>query len=80
MNKIDSKPVEVFSGSFWEAGIIKSLLENAEIMVFLKDEILGSTTPWITVPGGTGAVKVVVSSNDYEKARQIVDGYSTVCS
>lgn len=81
MTTIDvNSPVEVFSGSFWEAGIVKSLLENADIMVFLKDELLGSTTPWITVPGGTGAVTVVVSGKDYNKALEVVDGYSTACS
>ena len=81
MTTIDvNSPVEVFSGSFWEAGIVKSLLENADIMVFLKDELLGSTTTWITVSGGTGAVKVVVSGRDYIKAIEVVDGYSTACS
>ncbi len=81
MATIDANsPVEVFSGSYWDAGIVKSMLENADIMVFLKNELLGSTTPWIIVPGGTGTVKVVVSGRDYIKAIDIVDSYSTACS
>ncbi len=68
-------PVEVFSGTIWEVGMLKSLLEDADIEVFLKDEINGTMVPWITSPGGAGSVKVIVSSNNYEKAKSIVEKY-----
>jgi hypothetical protein len=68
-------PVEVFAGTAWEAAVVKSLLENAEIEVFLKDEIRGTMVPWHVSPGGTDAVTVVVSSADYENASQVVDEY-----
>jgi len=68
-------PTEVFCGTIWEAEMVKSLLENAEIEVFLKDEINGTMVPWITSAGGAGSVKVVVSSLDYEKSKLIVDEY-----
>jgi len=32
--------VEVFLGTIWHAELVKSLLENAEIEVYLKDEIV----------------------------------------
>ena len=69
------RPVEVFAGTPWEAGMIKSLLENAEIEAFLKDEIMGTYNPWWSAPGGAGAVKVFVSNLDFDKAKQIVDEY-----
>lgn len=72
-NKI--KLVEVFSGSNWQADMVKSLLENAEIDAFLKNEILGTLAPWWASPGGAGAVKVYASNTDYEKAKQIVEEY-----
>jgi hypothetical protein len=75
MNKKEITPVEVFAGTAWEAAVVKSLLENAEIEVFLKDEIRGTMAPWHVSPGGTDAVTVVVSSADYENARQVVDQY-----
>jgi hypothetical protein len=75
MNKKENTPVEVFAGTAWEAAVVKSLLENAEIEVFLKDEIRGTMVPWHISPGGTDAVTVVVSSADYENARQVVDEY-----
>ena len=70
-------PVEVFAGDAWEAALVKSLLENAEIETFLKDEIRGTMTPWHISPGGMDAVKVVVSSQDYEKAKQVVQAFET---
>jgi len=65
-------PVEIFSGTAWEAALLKSLLENAEIETFLKDEIRGTMIPWHVSPGGVDPVKVVVSSKDAEMALQVV--------
>ena len=69
------KPVEVYSGTIWEAEMVKSLLEDAEIETFLKDEFSGTIVPWNTAPGGVGSVKVIVSSLDNEKAKLIVEEY-----
>jgi len=66
-------PVEVYAGTAWQAGMVKSLLENAEIEAFLKDEIIGTLSPWWTAPGGAGAVKVFVSDRDWDKAKEIVE-------
>lgn len=70
-----NEPVEVFAGTAWQAGLVKSLLENAEINAYLKDEIIGTLNPWWTAPGGAGSVKVFVSLLDYDKARIIVDDF-----
>jgi len=68
-------PVEVFAGSFLQAEMVKSLLENAEIEVFLKDEINGTLVPWVVSPGGANPVKVIVSFKDYNTAKSIVEEY-----
>lgn len=73
--KNEITPVEVYSGSSWETEIVKSLLENAEIQAFLKDEINGTMVPWVTAGGGAGSIKVVVSSADVERARLIVEEF-----
>lgn len=70
-------PIKVFAGTFMQACMVKSLLENAEIEAFLKDEIIGSINPWHAAPGGAGAVKVFVSSVDFEIAKQIVSEYES---
>ena len=71
----DNNPVEVFAGTAVQATLVKSLLENAEIKAYLKDEFTGVIAPWHTTPGGAGAVKVFVSGHDHEKAQQVVDDY-----
>jgi len=71
------EPVEVFAGTAVQASMVKSLLENAEIEAYLKDEFTGVLYPWHTTPGGVGAVKVFVSSVDLEKAKMVVDEYES---
>ena len=72
-NRIE--PVEVFAGTAVQASLVKSLLKNAEIEAYLKDEFTGVLSPWRTSPGGVGAVKVFVSSVDQEKAKMVVDDF-----
>jgi hypothetical protein len=74
----DIVPVEVFAGSIWEAELVKSLLENAEIETFLLDENTGTLAPWYTAGGGAGSVKVVVSSLDAEKAKVVVEEFENI--
>ena len=66
---------EVFDGTAWQAGMVKSLLENSEITTYLKDEIIGTLNPWWTAPGGAGSVKVFVSAKDLKNANRIVREY-----
>ncbi|MEI8113147.1 MAG: DUF2007-related protein [Bacteroidia bacterium] len=68
-------PVEVFDGNDWEASMVKSLLDNAEIEAFIKDGSMGVLEPWAVAGGGAGSVKIFVSNVDFEKARQVVDDY-----
>ncbi len=54
MKSNEAGPVEVFSGTIWQAELVKSLLENAEIQTFLKDEFNGVMIPWVIAGGGAG--------------------------
>lgn len=74
-DKQNIKSVVVYAGNIVEAGMVKSILESADIQAYLQDEFQGMVVPWITSPAGMGAIKVVVSIDDYEKAKQIVDDY-----
>ena len=42
-----SRAIEVFSGSPWEAEIIKGLLESNDIRCVIKDGIMGTLAPYI---------------------------------
>jgi len=67
--------VVVFAGASMEAEIVRNMLQNSEIKAFLKDQNVGTLAPWYTSPGGSGSVKVVVNSYDYEEAKQIIEAY-----
>ncbi len=68
-------PTEVFAGSILDAEMVKSFLSDAGIEVYLYDSIVGTLAPWNTAPGGAGAVRVMVSPNDYEESRLLVNEY-----
>ena len=72
--KNEINPVEIFSGTQGEVDIVITLLQNAEIEVFLKDEYVGTIAPYVS-PGGAAPITIVVSSDDYEKAKQVIDDY-----
>jgi hypothetical protein len=59
----------------WETGIVKSLLENAEITVLFNNEIIGTNQGGIPVPFPGGNLNLVVASQDYARAMQVVDEY-----
>ena len=67
--------VEVFCGNNIQVGFVKSLLENAEIQTYIKDEIMGTMNPWWTSPGGAGSISIFVSTEDEANAQQIVQDF-----
>lgn len=67
--------IEIFAGSSIEAEIVRSLLKDSDIENFLKDENMGTIAPWQVSAGGAGAVKIIINSKDYEKAKLIIEKY-----
>ncbi len=68
-------PVEIFDGTQWQAMLVKSLLDNAEIESFVKDSRMGVLAPWNVDAGAAGPVKIFVSNLDAEKAREVIAQY-----
>lgn len=66
---------EVYAGELWKATMIKNVLEDNNIQAFLQNSLMGILEPWVVSPGGAGAVKVVVSSTDYDKAMLLVQEF-----
>ncbi|MBN1821014.1 MAG: DUF2007 domain-containing protein [Prolixibacteraceae bacterium] len=67
------KLIEIYAGTMWEAGLLKSLLENAEIDVWLKDDIRGTSNFFLA--NSNSGVKVVISSDDYLKAKPVLEEF-----
>jgi hypothetical protein len=70
-----SQFTEIFSGTPIQAGLVKSMLEDAGLPVFVKDEFLGTIAPWWSSPGGAGAVKLLVPTDDLGQATEVVRQY-----
>ena len=68
-------PVIVFEGDDWEASMVKSLLADAGIETYTRDERMGVLAPWNVSPGGVDPIKVIVSSADLERAKQVVEEF-----
>jgi hypothetical protein len=64
----EDTPIKVYSGEMWECGMVKSLLEDSGIEVFLNNENFGNVAPWIA--GAT--VTVVVPKRYFQQASLVV--------
>lgn len=63
-----SKLVEVFSGSLWEAELVKGLLKDRGIDSDVKDGILANGV----LPETMLSVAVLVNEADYEAAMDVI--------
>lgn len=73
----ENELVVVYSTNPIETGFLKGLLEDSGIKVFLIDEFMGSISPSRVSPvGPAGAVKIVVTRTDIEKAKAIIEEFS----
>lgn len=70
----ENKPLEVFAGTAWEVALVQSLLENAEIKAYIYYGGRGTMAPWDS-KGCFPLNRIMVSSEDYEKAKQVVTQY-----
>jgi hypothetical protein len=67
-------PHEVFEGSAWEAGLLKSILEDNDIETIIQQ---ASSVPWNRMPTGAASMKVFVAFENLEQAIAIVDDFYT---
>lgn len=76
MTKDDNSlaPYEVFEGTAWEAGLLKSILEDNDIETILEQI---SALPWNSLPTTGASAKVFVALKDYEQAKAIVNEFYT---
>jgi len=68
-------PIEIFAGTNIQASTLKSMLDDARIYSFVKNEYVGTLAPWYTDPGGAGPVSVMVARRDADEAKLIVENF-----
>lgn len=68
-------PIVVFVGTAWQAGMVKSLLEDAGIEAFLLEHARATYNPGWNLPGEGGSVRVMISDMDLAEAKPIVESY-----
>ena len=69
------KPIVVFTGTAWQAGMVKTLLEDSGIEAFVLEHARATYNPGWNLPGEAGSVRVMISDMDLEEARPIVVEY-----
>jgi hypothetical protein len=67
--------IEIYSGTSLDAAFLKTMLEDAGIRAFLKDDNMGTIAPFQVSGGGAGAVKIVINAENYEEANKIVERF-----
>jgi len=65
-------PHEVFEGTAWEASLLKSILEDNDIETIIQQT---SSLPWNIMPTTGASMKVYVSLDDFEQAKEIVEEF-----
>lgn len=73
-DNIENNPVEVFRGTGWEVSLVRSLLANAEIKLYVFYGSFGTTSPWDS-RGCFPLNRIMVSGEDYEKAKEVINQY-----
>jgi hypothetical protein len=67
-------PYEVFDGTAWEAGLLKSILEDNDIEVIQSD---ASPMQFNLYPLSSTSVKLFVAHKDFDSASDIVKEFYT---
>lgn len=71
-DKKDLAPYLVFEGSAWEAGLLKSILEDNDIEAFLSEAY---SLPWNAIPIKGASAKVFVAFGELDRATAIVKDF-----
>ena len=71
-----SMQVEVFSGEFWQASLIRQLLSDHDIFAYLGNELLSSIDPVIVSTTVVSHVSLKVSQADSQRALELIEEYN----
>lgn len=73
MKEKENVPVEVFTGTTWEANLVKSILEDQGIITFVQNEAMSVIQPFNTLQGGFGSTTLLVPETSRTAAEAIIE-------
>ena len=68
--------VEIFAGEFYQASMIKDLLEDNGIEVFIENELMGNIAPWYVASGGIAPMKLKILNSDYALSKELIEAFT----
>ena len=72
----DLAPYLVFEGTAWEAGLLKSILEDNDIETIIDQDL---SLPWNLIPTTGAQARVFVSFKDLERPKPLLMNFLTTC-
>jgi hypothetical protein len=72
----ESMQIEVFSGEFWQASLMRQLLSEHDIFAFIGNELLSSIDPVIVSITVASHVTLKVSQADSQRALELIEEYN----
>ena len=73
----DTEIMVIFSGSPFDAGIVKEILVDHGIEAFTRNELMGTIAPWYVSSGGVDPVEVEILRKDQVQASQLIEAYKS---
>ena len=64
--------VEIFTGDFFESEAVTQILEEDGIRCIVENRLMATIAPWYITPGGNHPVTIQISSNNYERAKELI--------
>lgn len=71
-----SMQIEVFSGEFWQASLMRQLLSEHDIFAYIGNELLSSIDPVIISTTVASHVTLKVSQADSQRALELIEEYN----
>lgn len=68
--------IEIFAGEFYQASMIKDLLDANGIEAFIENGLIGNIAPWYASSGGVAPVHVKIFSSDYAVAKELIEAFT----
>jgi hypothetical protein len=71
-----SEIIEIFAGEYYQASMIKDLLEANGIEAFIENELMGNIAAWHLTSGGVAPVKIKIFKSDLALSKELIGAFN----